>query len=146
MSKPTSRNIEYLLKTYRNHVPGEKWTKRMITEENSKKSLKEKRQTAQLICQDLNITGETLQQVYYLIEYYNNFKQLHSKSSMEQIIGYLCFYIMRSHNSTVKLNRYKVFKSLKLNYEDYSIVVSNMLKIKQEKEYVKLIKKEEVFK
>lgn len=132
MVKTTERNIDYLLYRYKHHVPGEKWTRRMMTEENRKYHNGKKKNTAQKIGQKLGFGNELKQQVYYLIDTYIDFKLLYSVATSNQIVGCLCFYVLKTHNIAAEINDYEILRELKISDKAYSIVVSNMFKLNHE--------------
>lgn len=131
------RDMEYLLKKYETKQPGEIWTREHETQHKRKQFTASKHNCADIIMQNLPIKGDTRLEVHYLIDKYRNFNQLNTHMSRETIIGCFCYYVMRTHNPSVRVEDYKILKKLNVTYEGLTVVFGNMLKLDNNSNFLK---------
>ena len=126
------KDIQAKLEKYNNtFVPGEKRTpeyERYLMRERVLKRRKQIAKSMKYEAKYLLITESHLEQVYYLIEIFNdNFKMLHKRASEETIILAFIFYCVRITNSQINLNNYRISKKYKLTDQVFGLILSRML-------------------
>ena len=122
------RSVEFLLEKYKTKQPNEARTTKENRDIKRNQRNTEKHQLADIIMIDLPLDGETNKEVHYLINHYGNLNRLNSRATKETVIGCLFFYIMKSHNNKVRIEDYRALLRLNVTYDNYSTVLTNMLK------------------
>ncbi|KZX17640.1 hypothetical protein [Methanobrevibacter filiformis] len=100
---------------------------RWYTESRKDRRMKDKISIADNIMNRLNMQGTQREEVTYFIKKEcPNLKKLLKNCSKEKIIALVCFFILKSYNSKVKLENYNVFKELKLTDRNYANFMHNL--------------------
>jgi len=82
--------------------------------------IKDKITIAKILMNELKVSGNKRKEVEYMISSeFKNFKDLSKNCSSEQIIGLIIFYVMKSHDISLVLEKYKSFKKLGLTNKHY---------------------------
>ena len=105
---------------------------------DSSKSMKEwrleqKLRLASIICSQLHFGDEDKRAVKFLILNIDNFKLLSRKESNETIIAALCFYCMKTQNSSLQIDSYNVLKDYGLTYNNYATIITHLANFYQKK-------------
>jgi len=88
---------------------------RYYCETRGERRMKDKLSLANIIMNRTNMKGSQREQVIYMVKNdFKNLKNLSRNFSNEKIIAILCFYVIKSYNSSAQLNKYKIFKELKI--------------------------------
>ncbi|BBL62195.1 hypothetical protein [Methanobrevibacter arboriphilus] len=133
-----NRNIEYLLNKYETKQPGEIWNKRREKKEGkSAWNMKQKIRIAKIMMGRLNINGADKERILYIIQDIGDFKELCRNCSVEMVIATICFYVMKSNLSKIKLADYKVFKENKLTEKTCLTLITKMCDFYQKKSLVR---------
>lgn len=120
-------SIEFKLKKYETIQPSEAPTLKRNCVHDWRTS--QKIRLAQIRMDHLSIQGGNRERVLYIIKNYS-LRELHGNASKEVIIDALCFYVLKSFNSSAKIEDYSILNEDGLNYQIYGTVVTNMLKLK----------------
>ena len=131
-AKNNYKHIEYLLNKYDTRAAGEPQTTEQERERSKCRSNATKHNIANIYSSQLPMFDSDKTRLHFLIDKFDDFKQLHRRASMEQIIACFCFYIMKTNDSSVKINKYSLFKNLRIDAEFFSLICSRMLLIYQQ--------------
>lgn len=128
------RSIQFLLDKYTTKQPGEAWDNKM-EKENGKPvwNMKQKIRLAQVFMSRLKMKGTNKDRVIYIIKDVDDFKLLCKNCSNEIIISAICFYVMKTANTSVKLEDYRVFTENGLTEKIYSTIVTKLCDYYQNK-------------
>ena len=131
------RTISSLLKKYETKQPGETWSKKMEHETKMQWRLSQKLRIAENRMSRLGIKGNDRKRVLFIIKDISNFKILCKKCRNETIISAICFYVMKSNKSYIKMKDFSVFKEDGLDYYIYSTIVTKISNHYQSKTLLK---------
>nr|WP_302577813.1 hypothetical protein [Methanobrevibacter arboriphilus] len=96
--------------------------------------LKDKLSVASNLMDNLNVKGVLRKQVEYMIRNeFKNFKDLSKNCSNEQIIALIIFYVMKSNDFSLLLEKYKIFTQLNLTNKHYMTFATKLCKFYQNK-------------
>jgi len=118
------RNIKFLLNKYKTKQPGEILKSENLKKEfsNKKWNVFQKKRTADIIMDSLNLKGSQRERVYYIIEKVD-FNQICRNCSYETIITAVSYYVKKSDNTKIKLGDYKICKIHNLTEKKLSIIM-----------------------
>ncbi|MDR1018653.1 MAG: hypothetical protein LBM02_08140 [Lachnospiraceae bacterium] len=122
-----------------NLSPKEKWEEidkrtRYYCEPREDRRMKDKLSIADNLMDKLNIKENMKKQIKYMItSEFKNFKELSKNCSNEQIIALMIFYVMKSHNYNLIIEKYKTFTELKLTNKHYMTFTTKLCRYYQNK-------------
>ena len=133
-------NIQHLLKKYNKpYTTGEKRTPEYET------MIKQQQRTRQRLIKldtliaetPVNINPSQKQQLQHLITEHPNFKNLHGNASEECIILAMIFYLKKTENPSIKIDRYRVSQKYNLTHNTFETIICKLLQSTLEKTPIK---------
>ena len=95
--------------------------------------LKQKLRTGNIIASRLNLGVEDKKAVEFMIKTIKNFKLLSKRESNETIIAALCFYCLKTRDTSKQIEYYSVLKEYGLNDKVYGTIVTHLANYYQKK-------------
>jgi len=125
-----------LLKKYETKQPNEVWSKKSEYKNKKNQRLAKKINIANIKMNQLNIRGNDRKRVIKIIEEIPDFKEICCNCSYDLIISAICYYILKTKKSYLKIEDYNLFNEDGLNYKNYSTIISKVLYFYQKKKPV----------
>lgn len=132
---------ELLDKYDKPYVPGEVRSPEYEKNLKRKQRLKSRLIKLDIILNEVKpllLTESQKEHIAYLIrKHSNNFKKLHGNASEETIILAFIFYIKKTEDAAIKIDRYTVTKKYKLSHNAFETIICRLTKHCMEHESVK---------
>lgn len=123
---------ERLLRKYdESYVPGEKRTNVGERRNKQRQHIAKKHVLVDELVGELNsslLTGNDVEHIHYLVDKFNNFRELHGKCKNETIILTFIFYQIKIQNPNLDINDYGICKKYGLSNNVFELIICRLLK------------------